>query len=520
MSRRYQMGIVGGGFGGSLMAMVATRLGYDVVLIERQRHPRFSIGESSTPLTNLLLERLADEYNLPFLKAFTKWGRWKKEKPDIRCGKKRGFSFFHLDGDDAGSSTDDQLLVAASPHDDIADTHWYRPSFDEYLFEQARSLGVEALQGAHISSFAQAGTAWRLEVTQEDGVAEYRVDCLIDASGPRGFLFNALNLRESELCGLQQRGAVFGHFSGFERLSDRWRGRNEAGFDPDDAAVHYLFREGWVWSLRFDDGLTSLGLVLKGDSEKFGVTQQSGQAWVDAVRELPIVGEALAKAKLESPLVKVAKIGFKTPKAVGPGWILLPSSVGSVDPMMSTGIPLNLLGILRLGKILERNRDSWWGLPALQDYSRATIADLDWTATLIGALYDRLGQPFRFNTLTMIYFTAAIYSETLWRLGREKEVPGFMLSGEPVFREKVERLLALDRSVAETDGKLDEGFWRELWRELSAYDLGGLSRLERRWCFPVVDRDFLDSAAKIGSSAEVLQGLLRKAGFYSESVIA
>ncbi|HKI44483.1 MAG TPA: NAD(P)-binding protein, partial [Balneolales bacterium] len=54
--------IVGSGFGGSLMAMIARKLGFSVVLLEKSSHPRFIIGESTTPLTNLYLEQIADRY--------------------------------------------------------------------------------------------------------------------------------------------------------------------------------------------------------------------------------------------------------------------------------------------------------------------------------------------------------------------------------------------------------------------------------------------------------------------------
>ena len=65
MTERAEIAVIGSGFAGSLMARVLAVLGYDVVLLERGTHPRFAIGESSTPLANLSLERLARRYDLP-----------------------------------------------------------------------------------------------------------------------------------------------------------------------------------------------------------------------------------------------------------------------------------------------------------------------------------------------------------------------------------------------------------------------------------------------------------------------
>ena len=66
--RAFSVVIVGAGFGGALTAMVVRRLGLSCALVERGRHPRFAIGESTTPLTNLLLEELAADYDLPGLR--------------------------------------------------------------------------------------------------------------------------------------------------------------------------------------------------------------------------------------------------------------------------------------------------------------------------------------------------------------------------------------------------------------------------------------------------------------------
>ncbi|HMO67024.1 MAG TPA: NAD(P)-binding protein, partial [Verrucomicrobiota bacterium] len=145
MNPDFDLAIIGSGFGGSLLAMVARRLGLSVALLEKGTHPRFVIGESSTPLANLLLEELADTYGLPRLKPLAKWGAWRAAYPELPVGLKRGFTFFHHRFGEAFSDDDArgrQLLVAASPRDEIADTHWYRPAFDHFLVREAQALGA------------------------------------------------------------------------------------------------------------------------------------------------------------------------------------------------------------------------------------------------------------------------------------------------------------------------------------------------------------------------------------------
>src|SRR5688572_21176056 len=177
--------------------MIARKLGHSVVLIEKAKHPRFAIGESSTPLANLILEELSAHYDLPAIQPLAKWGTWQDAYSQIACGLKRGFTFFHHDpgipfADDA--SPRKQLLVAASPNDRVADTHWFRADFDSFLVEQARNLGV---------TYHDETDLWGVDVEQKRPVIQGRyrnqpleihAGFVIDATGPRGFLHRALEL--------------------------------------------------------------------------------------------------------------------------------------------------------------------------------------------------------------------------------------------------------------------------------------------------------------------------------------
>jgi FADH2 O2-dependent halogenase len=77
-----------------LLARILAVQGHDVVLLERGTHPRFAIGESSTPLANLTLERLARRYGLDDCYDLGAHGRWIARFPELRRGLKRGFTFY------------------------------------------------------------------------------------------------------------------------------------------------------------------------------------------------------------------------------------------------------------------------------------------------------------------------------------------------------------------------------------------------------------------------------------------
>ncbi len=194
------------------MAMIAHRLGLSVVLLEKGSHPRVVIGESTTPLSNLLLERLSAEYDLPRVAPLAKWGSWQSAYPQIACGLKRGFSFFHEAG---------QLLVAASPHDDIADTHWYRADVDHFLVVEAERIGVEYRDRVWIESLDLSDDGVDIAGWAGDEGFRLRAGFLIDATGPRGFLHRALRLGEDSMPGMPATESLYSHFTGVRRTENR-----------------------------------------------------------------------------------------------------------------------------------------------------------------------------------------------------------------------------------------------------------------------------------------------------------
>ena len=151
---RCEVAVVGSGFAGSLAARVLAVLGYDVVLLERGTHPRFAIGESSTPLANLSLERLGRRYGLADCYQLAAHGRWLAHFPELRRGLKRGFTFYrhhpgHPFANDGLAS--ERLLVAASPNDAVADSHWLRADVDHHFVREAIAAGVDYRDRADFS---------------------------------------------------------------------------------------------------------------------------------------------------------------------------------------------------------------------------------------------------------------------------------------------------------------------------------------------------------------------------------
>lgn len=507
--------IVGSGFSGALTALALRQQGLSVVLLERGRHPRFAIGESSTPLANLLLEELADRYDLPRLRPLSKFGTWRDTYPDVACGLKRGFSFFRHDLDLPFADDDDrghQLLVAASPNQAIGDTHWYRPDFDHFLVREAQHAGAEYLDDTRLDAIdidGSRGAVVRGRRHDEPLIVHARF--VIDASGPRGFLHHALGLAEHTPQWLPPTQGLYSHFRDVERW-DRLQPSDAAPPYPvDDAAVHHVFPGGWIWILRFTNGITSAGAAVTEPLAEELRLQDGEAGWRRLLDRVPSVGAQFAASRAILPFVHAPRVAFRSRAVVGPCWALLPSAAGIVDPLLSTGFPLTLLGIHRLAALLGRGLDAPDRATALADYERQTIDELDATERLVAALYASMADFALFKRLSLLYFAAASFAETVRRLGRPQDARGFLLCEDPWFGPEL-------RACADTARQRPTGVDREallarIDRAIAPVDVAGLADRSRRDWFPVLAADLLAAAPKLSTSQDELRQLLRRCGF-------
>jgi len=503
--------VVGSGFAGSITAMALARRGHRVVMIERGRHPRFAIGESSTPLTNLLLEELADAHGLAVLKPLSKWGTWQRERPDIAAGLKRGFTFyFHEPGEPFGDDPrhDRQLLVAASPRDEIADTHWYRPDFDMALARAAESAGVVHLEETRLDGFDEgaAGRA-RLEGRKGDEPVSISAGFVIDASGPRGFLSRALDL-EVRPEHLPFTEGLFTHFADVARW-DSLRSTSSEPYPPDDAALHHVFPGGWIWMLRFNNGITSAGAALTNELAADLGAADGERAWRRLLERLPSVAAQFKGSRTVHPFIHSPHLAFRTRRVHGRSWVLLPSAAGVIDPLLSTGFPLTLLGITRLLDVLHATgpaRDA--GLDA---YARVTQTELDVTEELVASLYKTMSDPPLFKRLALLYFAAVSFTEAARRLGHTSLAPGFLLNAHPVFGSELRQCSAL--GVEAPEGAARRALMDRIDRAIEPVDTAGLLDPHRQDWFPVLPTDLLAGASKLQATTAEIQALLERTGF-------
>jgi FADH2 O2-dependent halogenase len=517
LNETYDIAVVGSGFGGSLLAMIAHRLGRSVILLEKNKHPRFAIGESSTPLSNILLENLTTRYDLPSITPLSKWGSWQQTYPHVACGLKRGFTFYHHAlGTPATSDPDHQrqLLVAASPHDRIADTHWYRAEVDHLFVKEAQKIGAPYLDQVALQSVSESENEICLQGYRNNEDLRVRAKFIVDATGPRGFLHRALALQESPLPDFPDTQALFSHFAGVARFADEISDRAEElpPYPVDDAAVHHIFDGGWIWVLQFNNGITSAGVAATDELATRLRFTEGAAGWQRLLDLIPALKHQFANSQAIQPFTYMPRVSFRSNTVAGKRWALLPSAAGFVDPLLSTGFPLTLLGVSRLAEIIERDWDKPEFAARLQSYASQTDNELLATANLIAALYASMGSFPTFASLSMLYFAAASFSESARRLGQPHLAPSFLLHDDPCFGPVMRQCFQYAKkncSKSESDHLA-----HQVSQAIEPINIAGLSNPQRRNWYPVDANDLLNSAAKLESTPHQISQLLHRSGFY------
>ena len=433
------LAIVGSGFGGSILAMIARRLGRRVMLIERGRHPRFAIGESASPLAGILIEQLSDRYDLPALRPLSAHGTWCRTYPDVVCGLKRGFTYFkHQAGTPFRPDPDrgNQLLVAASPTDELSDTHWLRADVDHLLVRQAVDLGADYVDETTLDAIAWNPDGSATATGARHGARfQVRARGVLDASGPRGFLSRVLAIGDRGFGGYPGTQALFSHFTGVARCEDMpdYDMPGQPPYAVDAAALHHVFDEGWMWVLRFENGVTSAGVACTDTLARDLRLSDGAPAWQRLLQRYPSIAAQFADATPIREFTWISRVACRAEVAAGDGWAMLPSAAAFVDPLFSTGIPLTLLGVERLARGMESGAGTPFRVAAPPGYSEVTLAEADHTARFIGQCYEAFPRFDAFASYSMFYFAAASFSEVARRLDAPARPGRFLCADHETF---------------------------------------------------------------------------------------
>lgn len=494
--------IVGSGFGGSVTALLLERVGLRPVLIDRGSHPRFAIGESSTPVADYVLRDLARDYNLPRLEPLSKFGTWQATYPQIVCGPKRGFSYFRQEPAHPFAPRADhgnELLVAASSDDLHADTHWLRADVDAFLAREAESAGIPFLDRAEVS-LAACGSGWELAGCRLGAPLRIRAPFVIDATGEAGVVLRTLGI-PNDIESLSTRSrTIFAHFDGMRPWHDGLVAAggfvDEHPFYCDHAALHHLLDEGWMWQLRFKNGITSAGFVIDEAQHPLDGSRTPEQEWNALLERYPSVADQFEPARIVEPpgrLLRTGRLQRLAARKAGENWALLPNTAGFIDPLHSTGIAQSLCGIERLVQILSTH----WNKPTLRRellrYEETLHLEITLVDKLVSGCYLARRELRLFAAFSMLYFAAATTYE---RRRHSRSLPtgaAFLCAEDLEFRRVVDDLWHNLRTLLRTEAPSEPqiaGFEREVAQAIIPYNRVGL-------CDPQVRNMYRFTAAPV-----------------------
>ncbi|MCB1554428.1 MAG: tryptophan 7-halogenase [Xanthomonadales bacterium] len=312
--------VIGGGPAGSTAATLLARQGWRVSLIERDRHPRFHIGESLLPLNLPILERLG------VLAEVAAMGVHKPAADFLgESGAHNRFRF------------DRALRVVADHAFQVR-----RDQFDDLLFRTAASAGADARESTEVVAVhREADQHWTVALKRADETVSLRCRYLIDCSGRDTLLARQWKLKRAHP--RHRSAALYGHFRGVER---------RPGDDAGNISI-YRLPQGWMWMIPLPDDVMSVGAVCTPDYLK----QRRG-ALDTFLRETvcthPEAARRMQRAEAAAPAEATGNYSYQSREIAGPGWVMAGDAYAFVDPIFSSGVFLAMHSAEQAAQLVDR----------------------------------------------------------------------------------------------------------------------------------------------------------------------
>src|SRR5213592_4482027 len=301
----YDVAIIGGGPAGSTAAGLLARAGRRVIVFEREKFPRFHIGESLLPFSMKAFTRLGLHEKL--LRA----GFMKKFGGEIvgACSES-GTKFYFKDG--FRSQTDHAYQVT-------------RGDFDKVLLDHAAECAAEVCEQTSVDRVEFSKDNVELAVKSNGSSQSIRARYLIDASGRASVLGRHFKIKKTY--DHLQKLSIFAHYDGV------WRA------EGIDGTLTVLIRaiDRWFWLIPLSAERTSIGVVL--DSETFRRSKLSAEDFLEqALAEQPIIAKRMIDARRVSQVYVEADFSYRSTRLHGDRWLLAGDAAGFIDPIFSSGV--------------------------------------------------------------------------------------------------------------------------------------------------------------------------------------
>jgi flavin-dependent dehydrogenase len=305
--------VVGGGPAGSTVSTLLAQHGCRVALFERERFPRFHIGESLIPETYWVLRRLKmlDKMKAtPFVKKYS--------VQFISASGKVSAPFYFFDN---------------KPHECSQTWQVVRSQFDLIMLRNAQEQGVQVHEATRVLEVLfEGGRAAGVRIQREDGTQEeVRAKVVVDASGQSTMLQNRFKLRLWDP--VLNKGAIWTYWEGAYRDTGKDEGAT--------LVIQTTNKQGWFWYIPQHDNIVSVGVVGPFDY-LFKGRGSHEQTYTEEVDRCPAVKERVQIGRRVTGYFATKDYSYRSKEVAGDGWVLVGDAFGFLDPLYSSGVLLAL----------------------------------------------------------------------------------------------------------------------------------------------------------------------------------
>ena len=342
--------VVGGGPAGATIAALLAERGKNVVVVEKEHHPRFHIGESLLPMNLMLFDKLG------LREEGERIGMIKYGAEFISPYHNKSITF------DFANASDKNFPFAYQVR---------RSELDEILFNYAKGKGANTIEGCRIEAveFPREGGVTAKGRTDDGEEKAWNAKFLVDASGRDTLLATQLGIKQRNR--RHNSAAMFGHFSGAHRLEGKAEGN----------ITIFWFDKGWFWFIPLVDGSTSVGAVCR--PEYFKSRQGDLDAFFrDTIAMCPAIADRLKDATLLSPVTGAGNYSYRAERMTGDRFIMLGDAFAFIDPIFSAGVFFAMnsafIGADTVETCLDRPRKAAAALRHFDAQTRRGIDTFSW----------------------------------------------------------------------------------------------------------------------------------------------
>ena len=357
---KYDAIVVGAGPAGSTTAALLAEKGRDVLVVEKEKFPRYHVGESLMPFCYFPLQRLG--------LVDTLMESANPRKYCVQFVREDGFlsqPFYFFQHFDHPSSTTWQV---------------WRSEFDKMILDKARENGASVMECTKANKLLKSNNrVVGIRAESDDfGQLEINAPIVVDASGRDCFAARKENwmVRDPEL----KKVALWTYFKDAKR---------DPGLDEGATTVAYLPNKGWFWYIPLSDGMVSVGIVAERDYLFNGTTKDHATIFNREIHNNEWIKEHLVGAKQTGEYRITGEYSYRNRYCASDGLVLAGDALGFLDPVFSSGVFLALKsGVMLADEIDHALKAKDFSAKSFHEYGKMMQSSIETMRKIVYAFYD------------------------------------------------------------------------------------------------------------------------------------